>query len=53
LLIVLGNLGNGYLHKFMDRLAAYLELAIRKSIPFSSFDNTLCAAAEKAGIDLL
>lgn len=33
--------------------AAYLELAIRKSIPFSSFDKILCTAAEKAGIDLL
>lgn len=33
--------------------ASYLELAIRKGIPFSSFDKILCAAAKKAGIDLL
>ncbi len=33
--------------------AAYLELAIRKNIPLSSFDKILCTAAEKAGVDLL
>ena len=32
--------------------AAYLELAVRRGIPFITFDRTLCEAAEKAGIDV-
>lgn len=32
--------------------AAYLELALRQSIPLASFDQLLCSSAKKAGIAL-
>jgi len=39
-------------HQLSAYDGAYLELAIREDAPLASFDESLCAAAEREGVDL-
>ena len=40
-------------HQLSSYDAAYLDLAVAEGLPLATLDNSLCAAAKRAGVELL